>query len=255
MRRIASLSGAASIVCAVLVATAAPAAAAGHGHTITPGLVKDGYAADPSWEYWYREDTTLGTATLSRQYGAPTGYSDGALVLATSNDTTAKVRLLTYHIAYGTPMADVTDIGYWTYHPSTTARADDEPFFIVRIDLDGNYTTTGDVTDLVYDPRANQTDGPDPQQPIAPDVWQFWDATNGAWTVNKQIVCGTFVVDPGGGPTGTTSPAAVATNCPAAVGDEFGVGIGPATPNAVVAADGLVYSTTNGAYTWNFQPK
>jgi hypothetical protein len=247
----------ASIVCSVLIATAAPAAAAGHGHAIGPDLVKDGYSTDPSYEehFWYREDTNLGTATLSKAYGAPSGYGDGALVLTTSDNDAAKARLMGNHVAYSTPLADVNKLAYWTYQSSATARATDDASFIVRIDVDGDFTTTDDVTALVYEPQLNDTEGPNPQQPIAPDVWQYWDATNGAWSVTNKIVCGTFEVDIGGGPNGTTSPADVATHCPNAVGIAFGAGIGPGAPNAVVATDGFLYGTTSGDFTWNFGPK
>jgi hypothetical protein len=254
MRRSTKCAGAVLASLIVLGAAAVPATAAGHDHPVGAALLRDGYpgTASRNDELWYREGTTLGTATLTKQFGAPTGYGDGALKLTTDDQIDASAQLFTYHLAFGAPLAALTGFAYWTYESSPTS-AEADAAYRLRVDIDGDFTTTSDITDLLYEPRWNDTEGPDPQQPIAPATWQYWDATNGAWWTTRKITCGVFVVE--AARVSFTTPAAVATNCAGAKAVAIGVTVGPSSPNSVVATDGLQLQTTDGTFTWNFGPK
>ena len=222
-------------------------------------VIHDGYAPTPSAtdSIWYREDTRPGGSVFStRTFGAPTGLGDGALVLSTIGDNNAKAQLLTSYGVRGTALADVTALSYWTYQSLLTGSiADAGPSFQLRVDVDGDLNTTADVTNLVYEPYWNDTEGPSPQHPLAPNTWQFWDTTGGQWWTSKQITCGAFSVAPGAGGPPVTSPSAVATNCAGAKVLEIGVNVGSYNPNYLVAVDGIHFHAGAVDQTWNFGPK
>ena len=241
---------------AVVLGPALPAW--GYTHYIYDTFIKDGAPANPHVDdiTWYREQTNAGgTATITDEFGGPTGFGDHALKLTTNSDTGAHAQLVNYDDVHGMPLSAVTTLRYWTYQSSSTGSATDNAAYIFRIDLDGNFATTGDVTTLVYEPYLNDTEGPDPQQPVAPATWQFWDATNGAWWSTNKITCGTFEVEAGSGAGPFTSPGEVADNCPNGKGIAIGANVGPSRPNHVVAVDGFDFLTTVDDYTWDFAPK
>jgi hypothetical protein len=255
----------AGAVCAtsiVLGPTVWPAMADPGTHRVLETNMRDGAppSPDPSDANWYREDTRVGGGvTLTTNFGAPTGLGSGSVAFTTNSQNSAKAQLIGYDDVNGLPLSDVTGLDYWTYHSSVT---DDqggidtaEPSYQLRIDPDGD-PSTDNTTNLVYEPYFNDepTDGPSPQQPIAPNTWQHWDATDGLWWSSKQITCGAFSVAPGGGGAPFTQPSEVATNCTGAKVVAIGLNIGSTNPNYIVAADGLQLTTSSASYLFDFGP-
>ncbi len=224
--------------------------------------LKDGYGTQQN-NSWYREDTRPGGSVSLTQhlvgssdgFDGPEGFNgNGALALTTNNTNYAKAQLMNHNLQ-GSPLGDVTALDYWTYQSSTSGSAVDAPSYQLKIDLDGDLSTTDDQTTLVYEPYWNDAEGPSPQQPLAPDVWQHWDATAGDWWSSKQITCGEFSVAPGAGGPPFTRPSEVAQNCTGAQVVAFGVNIGSYNRNTIVATDGLHIATSTDDFTYDFGPK
>ncbi len=249
----------AAIASAVVLGPGLPAFAETATLAASDTVIHDGYAANPSASdyLWYREDTRPGGNVFSsKTFGAPAGLGDGSLLLGTTADNAAKAQLMTSKIARGTALADVTGLSYWTYQSLLTGSITDAgPSFQLRVDLDGNLGTTADVTNLVYEPYWNDAEGPDPQQPLAPNTWQHWDMIGGQWWTSKQITCGALSVAPGAGGPPFTDPSEVATNCVGAKVVAIGVNVGSYNPNYLVAVDGIHFQSTTDDITWNFGPK
>jgi hypothetical protein len=250
------LLGGALVGGALIAATAAPVGAATSTDRVSETNMRDGYAASPSASdtNWYREDTRVGGGvTQTKDFGAPTGFGDGALALTDNNTTSAKAQLMTSSHVRGTLLATVTGLDYWTYQSSTTSPVIAAASYQLVIDPDGD-PNTANTTTLVYEPYQ----GGDPQ-PLAPDVWQHWDATNRLWWSTKDISCngGAFTVAHGsGGPANAAAnPLNVGLNCPGATVLEVGVDVGSFNPNYTVAVDGLHLQTATDSYTWDFGPK
>jgi hypothetical protein len=253
------LTAAASAGVVVLVGTLGPAVAETATYLVRNPQLKDGLPDTPSASdvNWYREDTrTGGSTTLTKEFGGPTGLGDGSLKLTTDNTDAAKAQAITYHRVRDTVLLTVTNLSYWTYQSlANGAIADSGPSFQLRVDIDGNLSTTGDVTNLVYEPYWNDTEGPAPQQPLAPDTWQFWNATNGQWWSTKRIECGLFVVEPGAGGPPFTTPSAVGTNCIGSRVIAIGANVGTFNRNYIVGVDGIRIQTATDDFTWDFGPK
>jgi hypothetical protein len=256
---------------AIVLGPAFPAWAGTFEHQVDGSFLRDGNppAADASDAHWYREDTRVGGAVQVYQSGdpgalpAPGGdLGDGALALTTDHRTSAKAQLMTLHHVYGTPLADVDGLDYWTLQSSDSQPGVTNPVVLpslqLQIDTNG-VDTAGGFTTLVFEPYQETPAGP--SQPITPDTWQFWDATSKQWWSSRAIHCeGGSPDDPfdlaagAGGPPFTT-PATVAGGCPGAVVLGYGVNVGSNNPDAVTATDGLHFSTVNDDFTWNFGPK
>ena len=249
---------------AVMLGTAPPASAATTVSPVSEAQLQDGRPSSPSDTdpHWYRQDTTTGGGvTLTKDFGAPPPpqeLGDGALALTTNAQNSAQAQLVTYHHVYGTPLTDVADISYWTYHSSqTTGFADGNAAIDLRVDIDGDLSTTDDRTTLVYETYWNDTEGTDPQHPegTVPDTWQFWDAIAGGWWSTKTFACGDFVVEGTAGGPPNTRPGDVANGCPDAKVVSLAVTAGDFNPNYVVAVDGIHFETSTNAYFWDFGPK
>ena len=244
---------------AVILGPGLPAFAETATLAASDAVIRNGYAASPSANdgLWYREDTRPGGSVFNtKTFGAPAGLGDGSLVLSTTSDNVAKAQLMTSRTVRGTNLADVTGLSYWTYQSLALGSiAEAGPSFQLRVDVDGDLNTTTDVTNLVYEPYWNDTEGPAPQQPLAPNTWQLWDMTGGQWWTSKQITCGAFSVAPGAGGPPFTSPSEVATNCAGAKVLQIGVNVGSYNPNYLVAVDGIHFQSTTDDITWNFGPK
>jgi hypothetical protein len=264
VRRRKLLAGAA-IAGTLILAGAGPAMAASITNPVGDAVVHDGFPSSPSKDdsWWYREDTNAGaTVTLTREFGAPPPpqeLGDGALKLTTNDQNSAHGELVTHHHVYGELLSNVSDLSYWTYHSSTTTGfADANAAIDLKIDLDGDLSTTADQTTLVYETYWNDIEGTDPQhaEGILPDVWQFWDTIAGGWWTTHDIACGPdfFVAATAGGPP-NTRPGDVANNCPNAKIVSLGISAGDFNPNYVVAVDGVHFETAANSYTWDFGPK
>jgi hypothetical protein len=251
-------------------------------HPVLEKTLRDGYPSprDASDALWYREDSRAGGGADLYKQGerpvgenpsetGPTGFGNGALALTTNSQNSAKAQLITSQHVYGALLSDVNALDYYTYQSpnSQTEIADPAarqalPSYQLRIDLDGDFGTTTDVTNLVYEPYWNDNpgDGPSPQQPIAPGEWQFWDATGGQWWTSKTIHCEGGTPDPfdlsaGGGGPPFAAPADVAAGCPAAKVVAVGVNVGTYNPNVVSATDGLHIGVGTDSFSWDFGPK
>ncbi|MDQ6698432.1 MAG: hypothetical protein M3Z46_13345 [Actinomycetota bacterium] len=258
-------------------ATAGPVAADPGPHMVRDNTLHDGYPNPPQEtdNGWYREDTQVGGGvTLTSNFGAPSGFGGGALALTTNDQSSAKAQLNTRDDVYGEPLFQFTNFLYQTWHSATgsTTFPDADASYQVRVDIDGNLSTTGDQTNLVYEPYWNDIEGPAPQHPegIKADTWQSWDATRGDWWSSKQIGsppptnpmdppvvdpnCGLFHVEPGGGGPPFTQPSAVAAGCPKAKVVFVGVSVGSYNPSYVVAVDDLQFTRGADVYSFNFEP-
>jgi hypothetical protein len=256
MRKGMQFVAGAVFVTALAVGPALPASAATTTRGVVDSQLRHGYPSSPSASdgNWYMEDTRVGGGvTIANNFGGAPGSK--ALVLTTNDTNAAKAQLFTYQDVRGVPLGDVTDLSYSTYQSSTQSGiADADPAYQLRVDVDGDLSTTSDQTNLVYEPYWNDN-GADESQPLTADVWQSWDATEGNWWSSKQITCGDFSVAPGAGGPPFTTPAAVAAGCPGALVAAIGVNVGSFNPNYIVAADGIHFQTANIDVTWDFGPK
>src|SRR4051812_10176738 len=117
---------------------------------------------------WTQDDTRGGgTVTWTGAYGAPSGLGSSSLQLATTLSTADKAGLYTHTMA-GTPLADVTNLSYWTYQPAGNAPFAEASYQLQILDGCGHFTT------LVFEPYENTAQGP-----IVPSTWQQWDVSGG----------------------------------------------------------------------------
>jgi hypothetical protein len=260
VRRPIKILAGAAFASAIAIGPATVASAADSTHRVSQSQMRDGsltYSADDA--NWYRDDTRVGGGvTLTKDFGAPSGLGDGALALTTNSTNNAKAQLLTSDGVYGTLLGDVTSLSYWTYQSlAAGGSAEGDASYQLRVDIDGDTNTTGDITNLVFEPYWNdsESDGNPNPQPIAPDTWQFWDATNLRWWSSKQITCGEFSVAPGAGGPPFTTPSEVGTNCPNAIVLAVGANVGSYNPNYISGVDGIHFGTSTDSITWDFGPK
>lgn len=259
----------------VVGATVGPASADAGTHRVFEPILHDGYPSTPSAtdSGWYRQDTRVGGGvTLTNDFGSPDGPNGGSLALTTNDQNSAKAQLNTNDDVLGISLGLVSNIGYSTWHSSAMSGfSDADASYQLRVDLDGDLSTTGDQTNLVYEPYYNDVEGPSPQHPegIVPDAWQSWDATGGNWWSSKQIGnpaadpmvpstrdpnCGFFHIEPGAGGPPFTQPSAVAANCASARVVQIGVNAGSFNPNYIVAVDDLHLNIGAANYNWDFGP-
>lgn len=173
----------------------------------------------------YGDTRTGGGTAFVDSVGAPLGV--GALQLDTDASTTAKAQLMTpLHV--GTPLADVTDLGYWTKRligPEHAAAS-----YQLMIDIDGDLSTAG-FTTLVYEPYHNKT---------VPAAWTEWDVDAGQFWSSQTA--GGFTRGFGGAPFYTLEDAK--RLAPNAVVTLIGVNIGSNNPGYTVQADALTFQGT-----------
>ncbi|CAN5561758.1 hypothetical protein BH10ACT1_BH10ACT1_04920 [soil metagenome] len=256
-----AISGTTVAVALALGGTMGPASAATSRYSVSESGIKDGNPSSVD-NGWYREDTRPGGSvsvtrhltSASDGFSGPAGFGDGALAITTNNSNYAKAQVMN-HSLQGKSLSTVTALDYWTFQSSETGSVNDAASLQLRVDVDGDLTTTADQTNLVYEPYWNDTEGTDPQSALAPDVWQHWEATGGDWWSSKQITCGAFSLAPGAGGPPFSRPSAVAEACPTAKVVAFGVNAGSYNRNYVVAVDGLHISTTTDDFTYDFGPK
>jgi hypothetical protein len=164
---------------------------------------------------------------------APAGV--GALQLTTDATVAAKAQFL--HAA-NTPLADVTDLSYYTKQNSGPPHAD--PSYQVIAFLNG---TTG-FTTLVFEPYQGGLG------PIVPGAWQQWDVDAGLFWSTRTVACpnGTILGTPGGPATYTLADVQAA--CPNAVVIGYGVNIGTNNPGYDVETDLFNFNGT----VYDFEP-
>jgi len=203
---------------ACVLVTAGSAAAAAHTELVTQNTTT-----------WTQDDTRGGgTVAWTAAYGAPAGLGSSSLQLATTASPLDKAGLYTHAMA-GTRLADVTDLGYWTYqHVSPIPEGDAS--FQLQVETGCGFTT------LVYEPYWNGT--------VVPRTWQHWDVDSGMFWSSRTVTCGTstLVAGAGGPPLYTLSQ--VRTLFPNATVVGIGVNVGSNNPGYTVAVDGVQFNDT-----------
>jgi hypothetical protein len=254
-RRTKAVLGAGFAGATVLGGYVGPAMAATTTQRITAPTLHDGAPpADADDTGWYRDDTrTGGGVNLTDDFGEPAalGDNDGAVALTTNNTSTAKAQLFTPQFA-GTPLADITNLSYYTFQGAEhQGFVDGAVAYQITVDRNGGELETGDFLTLTYEPYLNQTEA----QGVEPEVWQFWDATNGNWYSSRAIDCGALQIPRSTGAPPFTNPTAVGVNCVGATVLGVGINIGSGNANYVTAADGVHFETATDSYTGDFGPK
>ncbi len=185
---------------------------------------------------WASADTRPGgTIDYVEASDAPLG--EGALRLQTDETNNAKAQYMTDN-NLGTPLADVTDLSYWTKQVAASS-AGGSASFQLAVDLDGDISTEEGFTTLVYEPYWQNSASPDPA-PVEADTWQQWDVDAGVFWSSRTV--GGLTAGAGGPPL--YSLADVLALNPDAVVLAFGVNVGTFNPNYEVLVDGVVFNDT-----------
>lgn len=194
---------------------------------------------------WSTSDTRPGGAvSFVVDSSAPSGV--GALRLTTDATTAAKAQ---YLHATSTPLADVTELSYYTRQISSPfAQAD--PSYQLPVCLGGVVgTTCTGFTTFVFEPYENVGLGT-PGGVVIPNVWQQWDVDAGQFWSSRTYTDGTCSVVAGAGGAPFYSLAALKSICPNAVVVGFGVNIGTFNPSYDVYTDLFNFNGT----TYDFEP-
>lgn len=195
---------------------------------------------DGSTSSWTQDDTRPGgTVRFTNDYGAPPTLGPGSLELKTpALDTGAKAGLYT-HSMLGTPLRKVYSLQYWTYQAATVPPNPPHADASFQLQIDVNGAATGGFTTLVFEPYQN------PQQPIAPGVWQKWDVDAGLlWSTRTVVDVPTCALVAGAGGPPFYTLAALQAACPNAVVVGIGVNVGTFNPGYTVATDGVRFNST-----------
>jgi len=194
---------------------------------------------------WHELDTRPGGAhEFTEDYGAPAGLGEGSLELTTDATTAAKADYFTL-VHAGTPLADVTDLSYWTYQTAGQLPHADASYQL-QIDADGTIGDGAGFTTLVFEPYQSGIVG---GAVIVPAIWQQWDVDAGQFWSSRAVADGTCVLAQGFGGAPFYSLATLKTLCPDAVVIGIGVNIGSFNPGYTVATDGVQFNDT----TYNFE--
>ncbi len=201
---------------------------------------------------WTTADTRPGgDVNFVLDASAPAGI--GALQLTTDATTAAKAQYM--HDA-NTPLANVTELSYWTRQVSGPPVAD--PSYQLPVCLGGltsPQTPTNPLgctgfTTMVFEPYQNNGLGT-PSPVILPQIWQQWDVDAGQfWSSRTVNAGGTCVVAQGAGGPPFYSLATLNTICPNAVVVGFGVNIGTFNPSYDVYTDLVNFNGTS----YDFEP-
>ena len=230
MKRIPpSLLGVGALVLTLIFGLAGQAAAGGHGDRV---IVRPDHP-----QGWSTADTRPGgTVTFVADSTAPAGR--GALALTTDATTAAKAQYL--HAA-STPLANVTELSYYTKQNSASFAGGDASYQLVTF-LNGG---TSGFTTLVFEPYQNPLQGP-----VLPSIWQKWDVDAGLFWSTRAVTCsnGTVAGTPGGPASYTL--AQINSLCPSAVVAGFGVNIGSNNPSYNVETDLFNFNGT----VYDFEP-
>lgn len=201
---------------------------------------------------WSTADTRPGgDVNFVSDASAPAGI--GALQLTTDATTAAKAQYL--HAA-NTPLADVTELSYWTRQISGPPHAD--PSYQLPVCLGGltspptptNPLGCTGFTTFVFEPYQNNGLGT-PSPVVVPGIWQQWDVDAGQfWSSRTVNAGGSCVVAQGFGGQPFYSLATLNTICPAAVVVGFGVNVGTFNPSYDVYTDLVNFNGTS----YDFEP-
>jgi len=171
-----------------------------------------------------------GTVGFILDSSAPGGT--GALQLTTDTGA-AKAQ---YMHTTSTPLADVTDLSYYTKQVSASFVSGDLSYQLA-VCLNGvSGTTCNGFTTFVYEPYWNGS--------VTPGVWQSWDVDAGQLWSSRTVTCsnGGVVNGAGGPPLYTLSN--INAMCPNAEVIGFGVNVGSNNPSYNVYTDLLTFNDT-----------
>lgn len=231
--------------------------ALGSGVSASPAAADSQIIVTPSNQQgWSTADTRPGgTVTFVADTNAPGDPHRGALQLTTDATTTAKAQYL--HAA-NTPLAGVTELGYYTKQVSALFPGGD-PSYQLIVCLNGvtgtgacnpnadPLATTSSFTTLVFEPYQNGV--------VVNNTWQQWDVDAGQFWSTRTVLCDGGAVA-GQGVTGGAGGAPfytldlIKTMCPNAIAVGFGVNIGSNNPGYIVRTDLVDFNGT----VYNFEP-
>jgi hypothetical protein len=180
---------------------------------------------------WYSGDTQPGGA-VSYVPDSTSPYPTGALALTTDATPGAKAQYLK---SVNIPLADVTDLSYYTKHVSGPAGA--AASFQLNIALYGIADWT---TAFVYDPSAHAQ--------VVDGTWQKWDVYNGGFWANDSVPP-IVVVGAGSSPYYTLNDLKAAY--PNAIVQSFGVYAGTFNPDYPVGTTKQNYNVETDGVTFN----
>jgi len=219
MKRLGILGGLVTAITAIGIGTAVAATTVVVTPTNTQG--------------WSTADTRPGGAvSYVVDSSAPAGI--GALKLTTDATTTSKAQYL--HDT-STPIANVTDLSYYTKQNSASFLGGDPSYQLLV-----NLTGTGGFTTFVYEPYENGV--------VTPGAWQQWDVDAGQFWSSRTVTAGGCSVVAGGGGAPFYTLAQIKTVCPNAVVIGFGVNIGSNNPSYDVETDLVGFNGTS----YDFEP-
>lgn len=176
---------------------------------------------------WSTADTRPGgVVAFAQDATAPRG--SGALQLTTSATTAAKAQ---YLHETTTPLADVTNLSYYTKQNSASFVGGDASYQLIVL-LCG---TTG-FTTFVFEPYENGV--------VTPGLWQSWDVVAGQMWSSRSVTCGSSSVIAGGGGPPFYTLAGLQALFPNAEVIGFGVNIGTFNPAYNVESDLVRFNDT-----------
>lgn len=211
-------------------------------------------ASDSTKWFFYNDeidaiDNTLGSFVTGP--GTPPLSSAGSVNIDVTG--TQRRNLSTYQFS-GVPLADITELKYSTYNPSTGngGSTDRAGYLNFNVDFDGSNTWQ---KRLVFVPRNNGT--------VLQDTWQEWNALdNGSgygsalWSYSGATWPAQNAADAG---TTLKTWTEIITDYPSVrvrVTDSwFGVRVGePYNDGYTENIDAFVFGTAAGSTTWDFEP-
>lgn len=165
----------------------------------------------------------------------------GALQLTTNNTNAAKAQ---YMHTTSTPLADVTELSYYTKQVSANFSGGDPSYQVVTClgGFDPNAVTPTNplgcvgFTTLVYEPYQNGG--------VTPGAWQFWDVDAGLFWSSRSFNSGTCVVSAGFGGAPFYTLNGLKATCPDAEVIAFGVNVGTFNPGYDVYTDLFTFNDT-----------
>ncbi len=229
---------------------ASPAATVTTASTPTVVVVHPGdlgSSATPDGWFFYNDETDGVDNSLGSIVTGPDTPPDGEGSVQISVTGTQRRNVATYQFS-GTPLADITELGFSTYNPSAGngGSANRSGYLNFNVDFDGSDTWQ---KRLVFLPSDNGT--------IQQNTWQQWDAIQGGSALWRY----SGATWPGTSTSGSTARtwSEILTSYPDVrirVNDAWlGVRVGePYADGYTENIDGFVFGTASGTTVYDFEP-
>ena len=189
---------------------------------------------------WTETTQTGGDVAFVADSNAPVGT--GALQFTTINDNSSRVR---FEKVVDIDLDSSTVISFDSKQVSAANPSVGNVTLRLFVDLDGDTNTTGDVTEITYEPyyNFNSENASNSQVSILPNTWQTWNITD---TGSQFWANGGFLgATPSGGAYATNfTLGLVNTNYPNAKIVKMSLGMGTYNVDQVILADNLVVNGT-----------